>query len=201
MGRRIQEAREEKGLKPKELAARAGVSVTSIYGYEAGDSIPRSDILDRIAEAVGKAPEWLMARSPLVKDASGYVADDIPLVGRGGAGRGQYSVDGYPVGQGWKRMTRPYDLKDPNAFAVEVVGDSMDPVFKNRDVVICSPAAQWYSGDYCVVKTEDGEYMIKRVHKSDKQLTLMSENPKYEPIVVPIEKVTGVFKCVWRKMN
>ena len=99
-------------------------------------------------------------------------------------------------------MHRPYDLKDPNAFAVEVVGDSMDPVLKNKDIVICSPNKPWISGDHCVVKTEDGEVLIKRVHKSDRaHFTLSSDNPKHEPIVVPVEKVTGVFKIVWRKFN
>ena len=199
--RRIQEARLSVGLTPKEFAQEVGVSVTAVYRWEEGVVTPKFDAIERIAHTTGKAPEWLMARSPLVKDASGYVPDAIPLVGRGGAGRGQFSVDGFPVGEGWRRVARPYDLKDPNAFAVEVIGDSMTPLFKNLDVVVCSPAAEWYSGNYCAIQTQEGEYLIKRVHKSDGQLTLISENPRYEPVSVPFEQVAGVFKIVWHKLS
>jgi len=201
MGRRLREAREQAGISPAELAAAIKRSVTSVYKYEVGQTPPPADVLNKISDVTGKAPEWLMARSPLIKDASGYVPEDIPLVGRGGAGRGQFSEDGYPVGEGWKRVHRPYDVKDPNAFAVEVVGDSMEPTFYNRDVVVCAPSEEWRTGRPCVVVKDDGECLVKQVHRNEGHFTLSSVNQKYPPIVVPSERVTHVFKIVWRKLS
>ena len=197
--RRIQEARLAVQLTPRELAEEVGVSVTAVYKWEEGIVTPKIDALERIAHATGKAPEWLMARDPRVKDTSGYVLENIPVVGRGGAGRGQFSVDGFPVGEGWKKLARPFGLKDPNAFGVEVTGASMVPKYDDRQMVICSPAASWKSGDYCVVKTTDGEYMIKKVIRQEGHLVLMSVAHGYDPIVVPFIEVGGVYKIVWAK--
>ena len=57
----------------------------------------------------GVSLEWLLATSDQVRDVSGHVHDDLPVVGRAGAGRGEFSEDGFPVGEGWRRVSRPYD--------------------------------------------------------------------------------------------
>jgi phage repressor protein C with HTH and peptisase S24 domain len=79
------------------------------------------------------------------------IPEDIPVVGRGRGGRGEFSEDGYPIGEGYKRVRRPYDLRDPHAFAVEITGESMAPRYEQGDIVVCSPEKRWKSGDYCVV--------------------------------------------------
>ena len=54
-------------------------------------------------------------------------------------------VIGYPVGGGWDEVTLP-EIGDPNAYALEVSGDSMEPVFRDGDMVIVSPAASSSGG-------------------------------------------------------
>jgi len=63
VGRRIARARKEAGLTQQELADRVGVTRRSIQGYEAGAIAPYRH-LDRLAEALGRSREWLVADRP-----------------------------------------------------------------------------------------------------------------------------------------
>lgn len=184
---------------PAEVARRVGISKNAVYNYMAGDREPQSTILQRLAAICGVSLEWLLTTDDRVRDVSGYVDDDLPVVGRAGAGRGEFSEDGFPVGEGWHRVSRPYDLKDMHAFGVEVRGHSMSPRYEDKEVVVCSPAKEWTSGDYCVVKTVAGEYLIKRVKKDAEHLVLISIAHGYDPIFVPLSEISGVYRIVWKK--
>jgi hypothetical protein len=59
-------------------------------------------------------------------------------------------------------VRRPYDVRDPHAFAVEITGESMAPRYEQGDIVVCSPEKRWKSGDYCVVITADGESLASQ---------------------------------------
>jgi PAS domain S-box-containing protein len=63
VGRRIARARKEAGLTQQELADRVGVTRRSIQGYEAGSIAPYRH-LDRLAEALGRSRDWLVAERP-----------------------------------------------------------------------------------------------------------------------------------------
>lgn len=52
-GRFIKEAREREGLSIRKLAARAGISINTLSLIEGGKSVPRADILRKIANALG----------------------------------------------------------------------------------------------------------------------------------------------------
>ena len=184
---------------PLEVAARAGISKTAVYNYMAGDRAPQSAILHRLASVCGVSLEWLLATSDQVRDVSGHVHDDLPVVGRAGAGRGEFSEDGFPVGEGWRRVSRPYDLKDANAFGVEVRGNSMSPRYEDKEIVVCSPNKEWHSGDYCVVKTTSGEYLIKRVKQENGNLVLISIAHGYDPVIMPLADIAGIYRIVWKK--
>ena len=64
----------------------------------------------------------------------------VPIINKVSAG---YPTDfndlDYPVGVADDYVRCP-DLHDPNAFAVRVIGDSMEPRFREGDIVVFSPA-------------------------------------------------------------
>lgn len=66
-------------------------------------------------------------------------------------------------------------------------------------VVVCSPEKEWRSGDYCVVVTEEGEALVKKIHDQDDHLILSSIAPGYDPIMLPKQRVRAVHKIVWKK--
>ncbi|MFE7743402.1 multiprotein-bridging factor 1 family protein [Nocardia sp. NPDC057455] len=52
LGKKVREAREQRGWTQTELARRAGMKQHAISRFEAGDSVPTLQTLDRIAAAL-----------------------------------------------------------------------------------------------------------------------------------------------------
>jgi repressor LexA len=124
----------------------------------------------------------------------------VPVINKVSAG---YPTDfddlDYPVGVAEDYVRCP-DLHDTNAFAVRVVGDSMEPKYREGDVVIFSPAAEVNSGDDCFVRFESPhETTFKRVFfEGDDNVRLQPRNEKYPPMIVPGERINGVYRAVVR---
>ena len=89
----------------------------------------------------------------------------MPLLGFAQAGAGGFFDDGgFPAGQGWDEIAFP-GLADDGAYALEVSGDSMLPLYRDGDVIIVSPTSPIRRGDRVVVRTTDGEVMAKILKK------------------------------------
>lgn len=58
IGERIKSARNTSGLSMRELAEKAGVSAQAISKYERGINVPSSDVLIKLARALGKKVEY-----------------------------------------------------------------------------------------------------------------------------------------------
>ena len=124
----------------------------------------------------------------------------VPIINKVSAG---YPVDfddlNYPVGFADDYVRCP-GLHDPNAFAVRVVGDSMEPKFEEGDIVIFSPAADVRNGDDCFVRfTKPHETTFKRVFfENDKQVRLQPRNQNYPPMIVEGDRINGLYRAVIR---
>jgi len=124
----------------------------------------------------------------------------VPVINRVAAG---YPVDfddmGYPVGYADDYVRCP-DIHDPNAFAVRVIGDSMEPKFGEGDIVIFSPAADVQNGDDCFVRLgQPHETTFKRVFfEAEGRVRLQPRNQNYGPTMVQGERITGMYKAVIR---
>lgn len=79
-------------------------------------------------------------------------------------------------------------------FVVPVSGDSMEPKYYSGDLVACQMVSlsdiffQW--GKVYVIDTNQG-VLIKKVKRSKKPgfITLISENPEYETVEVPLSNI------------
>lgn len=121
----------------------------------------------------------------------------VPVINKVSAG---YPIDfddlGYPVGiaDDYVRCT---DLHDPNAFAVCVVGDSMESRFFEGDIVIFSPAMEVVAGDDCFVRfTMPHETTFKRVFfESGDRVRLQPRNEKYPPKTIDSSRINGIYRA------
>src|SRR6202030_1276696 len=104
----------------------------------------------------------------------------VPLIGLAQAGgEGFFDDGGYPVGGSWDEVSLP-DIADPNAYALEISGESMEPVYRDGDLVIVSPSAPIRRGDRVVVRTTDGQVMAKQLtRRSARRVELRSLNPSH----------------------
>jgi phage repressor protein C with HTH and peptisase S24 domain/DNA-binding XRE family transcriptional regulator len=132
--------------------------------------------------------------------------DWIPIINRISAGPPQGFTDlDYPAGVADEYIPRPPGFSDPNAFALRVDGDSMEPKYHEGDVVIFSPAAHVESGDDCFVRFAmtgspvDGEKTFKRVFfDAEGEIRLQPINERHKPIIVRPSDVAGIFRAVAR---
>ena len=94
-------------------------------------------------------------------------------------------------------MTLP-EIGDPNAYALEISGDSMEPVFRDGDMVIVSPAAPIRRGDRVVVRTMRGEVMTKQLaRRSARRIELRSLNPAHPDYSFDLAEVAWMHRIVW----
>jgi phage repressor protein C with HTH and peptisase S24 domain len=89
----------------------------------------------------------------------------VPLLGFAEAGAGGYFDDGgFPAGEGWDEIAFPA-VSDEHAYALEVSGQSMEPAYRDGDVILVSPSAPIRRGDRVVVRTRHGEVMAKELKR------------------------------------
>lgn len=189
------------GLSASGLAKSAGLDPTAFNKSkrvtpEGRPRWPSTESLARVLDATGASlDEFLM-----LVDGNGAKGRTrpVPLIGLAQAGSGGYFDDaGFPVGGGWDEVSLP-DVKDENAYALEVSGDSMAPVYRDGDVIVVSPAAQIRRGDRVVVKTIAGEVMAKVLaRRSEKRVELHSLNPAFEARVLKPEEILWMARIIW----
>tara|TARA_R110002124_G_scaffold1637_10_gene10006 strand:+ start:293 stop:934 length:642 start_codon:yes stop_codon:yes gene_type:complete len=183
------------------LAKAAGLDPTSFnkskrVTAEGRPRWPSTESLSRILAATGAGLDDFVA---LVEGTgAGGRTQPVPLIGMAQAGNGGYFDDaGFPVGGSWDEVRLP-DLKDENAYALEVSGDSMSPVYRDGDVIVVSPAASIRKGDRVVVKTIAGEVLAKVLaRQSEKRIELHSLNPAFEARVLKPEEILWMARIVW----
>ncbi|MBV1703312.1 MAG: helix-turn-helix transcriptional regulator [Hyphomicrobiales bacterium] len=122
----------------------------------------------------------------------------LPLIGLAQAGTGGFFGDGgFPVGAGWDEVAFP-QVQDEHAYALEISGESMMPVYRDGDIVIVSPAAPLRRGDRVVVRTTEGEVMAKELRRrTSKTVELRSLNPDHVDRTIPVENLSWIARIVW----
>jgi phage repressor protein C with HTH and peptisase S24 domain len=198
----------EYGLSASGLARRAGLDPTTFNPSkrrmpDGRARWPSTESVAKVLDATGASLEAFTslvsgARALASNGASRPTARRIPLIGFAQAGGdGFFDDGGYPVGGGWDEVTLP-EIGDPNAYGLEVSGDSMEPVFRDGDMVIVSPAAPIRRGDRVVVRTTGGEVMVKELkRRTGKVLELASLNPEHPDRMLDAEEVTWIARVVW----
>ena len=191
------------GLSPSGLAKRAGLDATAFNRSkrvtpEGRARWPTTESLAKVLAATGASVEEFV--DLLDADAVGlrHAAQPIPLIGFTQAGGGGFFDDGgFPVGGGWDQIRFPR-VDDDNAYALEVAGDSMEPLYREGDILIVSPNSAPRKGDRVVVRTTGGEVMAKvLVRRSAKTVEFASLNPAHANLVFPIERIDWMARIVW----
>jgi phage repressor protein C with HTH and peptisase S24 domain len=74
----------------------------------------------------------------------------------------------------------------------------MKPAYRNGDVIIVSPGANVRKGDRVVVKTKDGEVMVKELkRKTAKAVELKSLNSEHRERTLPTADIIWLARIVW----
>lgn len=191
----------EYGFSASGLARRSGLDPTTFnkskrITSEGKSRWPSTESVSKVLSATGASLGEFVS---YVGDGEGMgVYRNIPLIGFVQAGtQGFFDDAGYPAGGSWDEIPFP-GLGDPHAYALEISGDSMDPVFRDGDIVIVSPNSNIRRGDRVVVKTNSGEVMTKLLRRrSARKIDLQSLNPEHEDISLMVDDVDWIARVVW----
>ena len=108
-----------------------------------------------------------------------------------------FDKSGLPTGKDWEEIDVP-GVTDNAAYALEITGDSMLPVYRQGDTIIVSPKAAMRKGDRVVVRTSDGKVMAKILHKqSARKLELASFTNAQDTMTFDMKNVDWVARIIW----
>lgn len=100
------------------------------------------------------------------------ISEKVAVYGYASAGTGETLIDGV-------EFTTQYNGHIPNHdFALQVNGDSMEPLFEDKEIIFVDKTKQINSGQIGIFVI-DGEAYLKKVFISDKGIRLVSLNSKY----------------------
>ncbi len=157
---------------------------------------PSTESVSKILESTGATMAEFIAL--ISEENAAALAQRVPVIGYAQAGQEGYFDDaGYPAGSGWDEVLFP-QIGDPNAYALEVSGDSMQPVYRDGDVIIVSPSAGVRRGDRVVVKTREGEVMAKQLARQTAlKVELMSVNREHPDRTLDKSEIAWMSRIIW----
>ncbi len=194
------------GLSPSGLARLAGLDSTTFnrskrVSRDGRERWPSTESIAKVLDATGETFDSFLSSGGAYLQIASVLAQrrtSVPLLGLAKAGTGGFfDSAGFPVGQGWDEVHLPVAGED-GTYALEVTGDSMLPLYRDGDVIVVSPTAQLRRGDRVVVRTRDGEVMVKILYRqSAKLLELHSVNPEHPPRTIDTSDVEGIGRIIW----
>lgn len=201
MGAYLKKLRENKGLTTREVYELSKVSNSYLSLVENGHRRASAVVLKKLAPVYGvdyldlyvKAGYADLAeyeKNEMLKKIGAIPISDIdviniPLLGTVKAGYDYLAQENII-----DHISFKVDGTDKeNYYALNVVGDSMTPLFDDGDTVIVHKQDDFENGDNCVVLINGEEATIKKVYKGNTGIELKAVNPYYPPRVFSKEDI------------
>lgn len=178
---RLQKALDYSHMRQVDLVEKTKLDKTLINKYLAGVMKAKQDKLTILADALDVNEVWLMGydvpmnRELNPKPLSELDQTEIPVLGKVKAGY-DYLANENVIGHVFLDF-KPSDLE--NYYALQVTGDSMEPLFSDGDIAIVHKQDTFESGNTCIVLVNGDEATVKKVVKMDNGIDLIAMNPYY----------------------
>lgn len=198
LANRLKQARKAAGLTQAQLGEKIGVSQNAIQKIERGGNTTH---IVQLSEVLKVSPNWLQTGegdanfSSLdieVKEKEKEYEDNAIIFNvldvKASAGFGA-SGDVVEVINQIKFNAESYlklfrGMNPINISIISVKGDSMSPTFENGDLLFIDTSVDSYDGDGVYVFTYDNYIFVKRIQKTGKHFTVISDNKHYDPWVL-----------------
>ena len=190
---------ERAGMSPSGLAKRSGLDATTFNKSKrvTGDGRERWPSTESVSKALAATNSSIETFVQLIGDGA-QGAQTVPLLALAQAGgSGHFDDSGYPAGKGWSEAALP-SAGDEHAYALEISGDQMKPAYRDGDIIVVSPGTPIRRGDRVVVKTTEGEVIVKELkRRTAKTLELQSLNPNHVDRTLTAAEVDWIARIVW----
>jgi len=190
---------ERAGMSPSGLAKRSGLDPTTFNKSKriTADGRERWPSTESVSKALAATNSSIDTFVQLIGDGTRSL-QSVPLLGFSQAGSGgHFDESGFPTGRGWVEVALP-QASDEHAYALEISGDAMKPAYRDGDIIVVSPGTAIRRGDRVVLKTSDGEVMIKELkRRTTRTLELASLNPTQADRTLDADDVAWIARIVW----
>ena len=186
LGDRMRILRSGRGLTQQAVAEALGVSRSAVAMWEKNEREPNLETLAALAKLLNVPMTALVEREerPLPENVRPARYRRIPLLGAIAAGE--------PIFAGEEHETYVDVGGSVRAdFALEVQGESMEPVYKDGDVVYIRSQSDVSDGQVAAVVIDDSA-TLKRVYHLPIGVQLMPINPAFAPMLFTAENSDSV---------
>ena len=189
----------ERGLTTSGLAKLGGLDPTSLnrskrHAQNGKPRWPSTESIAKILDATGTS----------LSDFLDYAGEDggnlriLPLIGTDRVAKhGLFDDFGHPIGDEWDSIAFP-SLRDRQAFALEVTDDSMEPCYREGDVVVASPNTGLRRGDRVLVRRKDGSILaMELIRRSARRIELKPFAGVAAEVVMATDDIDWMVRIVW----
>ncbi len=189
------------GLSPSGLARQAGLDPTTFnkskrITKEGKQRWPSTESLAKVRNATGASLSEFVS---LVEDQQAAASfRRLPKLRFAQAAQpGYFDSQGRPLRAHWEETAFP-DVSDPHAFALEISGDGLLPVFRHGDMVIVAPGAEVGPGDRILVRTQQGEMLIAELQSlNERELWVKSLSREQAARSLLTNQVQWISRISW----
>lgn len=176
----LKKLREQSGVSQRKLAEEIHVSQQTVGSWEVNRTTPNPDIMNRVADYFNVSLDYLLGRETTNSSnkKTPRIGVKIPVLGYVPAGIPLEAVEDI---LDYEEIS-PEMARNGEHFALKIKGDSMIPDIKNGDVVIIRIQPDVESGEIAIVKVNGDEATCKRVVKHKTGISIVANNPNYEPV-------------------
>ncbi len=173
----LKNRRIELGLTLEDIAKKVGVSPATVSRWESGDiANMRRDKIAMLAKSLQISPAVIMGWEDVNMTRPQF--KKVPMLGYAAAGQPlediNQCIDYYDV-----------DGKYKVDFCITVRGDSMiNAGINDGDIVFVRKQSTIHNGQMACVEIDNERICLKRFYESPDGISLVSENPKYPPIML-----------------
>jgi len=178
IGEQIRRLRMKQNITQEELAEYLNTTAQTVSRYEIGDRKTNNDILFQLADFFKVSineffPPLQFDNAKIIELSTDNVK--IPVLGKIPAGipfealEDQYAIDYEEIPRSWLNGGKQF-------FALKLDGDSMEPEYKDNDVVIFQKTTNCESGQDCCIKINGFDATFKRVKKQANGIMIIPLN-------------------------
>ena len=190
---------ERAGMSPSGLAKRSGLDPTTFNKSKriTADGRERWPSTESVSKALAATSSSIDTFVQLIGDGARGLRS-VPLLGLPQAGvAGHFDDSGFPIGRGWDEVALP-QASDEHVYALEISGEAMKPTYRDGDIIVVSPGTPIRRGDRVVLKTSDGEVMVRELkRRTARALELAALNPSQADRTIDADDVAWIARIVW----
>jgi len=199
---RLFEVRKKLNLTQSQLAEILGTTHSNISHLESGKHLLSQVYLAPLELKLNVNMRYILhGEKPIFHKKKEENKQFIPVIADIPAGPWQQWIDSYAAGAGDDYVAAS-NVKGSNLFAIRVIGDSMEPLLFEGDILVIDPHKEFTHGlavvrhnwEYKIRDVEERKARIGYVHRrSERKYYLCPQNKKYDAEEITADNETRIY--------